>query len=405
MAETGYSRWRWFLGVILLLGVLGESLLWFAPSPVLTVIMADLQMDLVWGGLLVSIVCLGISGMSLLSAPLVSRVDAKYIFLAGLLLMSLGQIASLAIASSFSAIMTRVLVGLGMGLCLPIYGTLTMLNFPAEERPLLNTIFSATPYIATALTYLATVPLFEVSGSWRLAMFWYGVFVIIIALAWGGISRISKPSHMTRRRKEKNLLGIIFRNRQVKLLSVAYICDLWGFNFLSAYLPTYFTAEVGLSLAASSALTSIFPIAGVIAGLGCGLWMTKIGLRKPFTWPMHLMIFVGTILAVLTTDLWRIVGIAMAGFGNAGWAPALFTMPMEFEGMTPERVGVTMAVFSAIGYMGAFVSPLVGGWLGEVFSLKVTLLLFSLVSVLAAIVTFFMQETGPRRKKQCRTIA
>ena len=33
MAETGYSRWRWFLGVILLLGVLGESLLWFAPSP------------------------------------------------------------------------------------------------------------------------------------------------------------------------------------------------------------------------------------------------------------------------------------------------------------------------------------------------------------------------------------
>ena len=141
MAEIGYSRWRWFLGVILLLGVLGESLLWFAPSPVLTVIMADLQMDLVWGGLLVSIVCLGISGMSLLSAPLVSRVDAKYIFLAGLLLMSLGQIASLAIASSFSAIMTRVLVGLGMGLCLPIYGTLTMLNFPAEERPLLNTIF------------------------------------------------------------------------------------------------------------------------------------------------------------------------------------------------------------------------------------------------------------------------
>jgi len=403
--ETTYSPLRWLTGSIVLLAILGESLLWFAPSPILTVILQDLNMNFVQGGLLVSVVCLALGAMGLVSGPLTTRFDAKYIFFMGIVLMAAGQLSMILVRSYSDLLILRLVVGLGMGLCVPIYATLTMSNFPARERPLVNTIFSALPYIATAITFTATVPLlYTLGGSWRLTMFVFGVYVALIAVLWAILGNKTKTE---KQQKDKGLgkdrwaiLRSVIQNREVKLLCLADICDMWGYNFLSAYLPTYYVTEAGLSLSQSSNLTAIFPIAGIIAGVGCGLWMIKVGLRKPFTWPMHLMICLGTILAVCTSGPWRAIGVAMAGFGNAGWAPALFTMPMEFEGMTPAKVGIAFSFIFSFGYFAAFISPLLGGYLGEIFSLKTALLLYSVVSLVAALATFKMKETGPRYREK-----
>ncbi len=404
--EITYSPLRWVTGAVILLAVLGENLLWFAPSPILTVILKDLNINLVQGGLLVSVVCLAIGAMGLVSGPLSTKLDAKYIFFAGIVLMAAGQLAMVLVRGYIDILILRLTVGLGMGLCVPVYATLTMTNFPERERPWVNTIFSALPYIATTITFTATVPLlYSLGGSWRLSMFVYGACMAVIAILWavlGNQTKLVRQPAQRNRDKRLEMLRSVVRDREVRLLCIADVCDMWSFNFLSSYLPTYYVTEVGLSLSQASNLTAIFPVAGIIAGVGCGLWMIKTGLRKPFTWPMHLMICIGTVLAVCTTGTWRVVGVAMAGFGNAGWAPALFTMPMEFEGMTPAKVAIAFSFIFSFGYFAAFVSPLLGGYLGEVFSLKSTLLLYSLVSVLAAAVTFKMKETGPRYREKMK---
>ncbi len=402
-----YSKYRWIVGILLLLGLAGLNILWFAPSPLLTEIMEDLGMDLMEGGLIMSIVCLMIAAVGVIGGVLTDKLGPKRVFAAGLWLMGIGSIANFAVSSFQGLFGTRVIIGLGIGLCLPVTGALIMEWFPEKERPYINTINSVLPYVATTITFTMTVPIYMAfNHSWRLTLTSTGIYMAAIAVAWSIWGRGLRTGHHSADSdpKEINLIRSVLKNREVVLLSIAEAGDMWSFQFLTSYLPTYYITEAGLDMQAASNITAVFPVAGIIAGLLCGFWMSKAGLRKPFTWPLHLVTFTGTLLAINGTGLVRLLGVSMAGFGNAGWAPALFTMPMEFDKMTPARVGAVYAVVLSSGFLAAFISPWIGGWLGESIGLHHTIFLFSFSSLIAALCTFLMKETGPLAKKQSITV-
>lgn len=404
MGDTGYASYRWVIATLLFLGLTGLNILWFIPSPLLTVIMDDLGLNLMQGGLVMSIVCLLVAVFGLIGGWLVDTIGVKKSFLSGLWLMAAGAVGAWFVHTYAGLFLSRILIGIGFGLCMPISGVVIMSWFPANERPYMNTINSALPYLATIIIFSLTIPLYHLlADSWRLVIAVWGLFLGIIALAYGIFGR-EKASPENRAgaipAAEKHIYRSVWKNREVVLLSIAEACDMWGFQFLVSLLPTYFTTEAGISMARSSSLMAIFPIAGVIAGLVCGIWMGRIGLRRPFTWPLHLAIFAGTIMAVAGTGWIRVTGIALAGFGNAGWAPALFTMPMEFEDMTPAKVGAVYATMLSLGFLAAFLSPWLGGWLAQQIGLFATICLFATASLIAALCTFMMKETGPAARRK-----
>lgn len=398
------NKYRWVIVFIVFLGIMGMNVIWFVPSPLLTIIMEDLDLNLSLGGLGISIICLLIAIFSLTGGWLAERIGAKKAFMYGLWLMAAGAVYCLLVKNYTGFFISRIGVGIGAGLCLTVSSVIIMKWFPEDERPYINTINSLLPYVATGLTFTLTIPLFILlNHSWRMVIVFWGILLTFTALAWTIWGREGNDSHDISEDARQTLgwssYADLWRNREVRLLSIALAGDLWSFQFLSSILPTYFTAELGMSLDLSSKLTAIFPVAGIVAGLICGIWMSRIGLRKPFTYPLHIMIFIGTFMAINCTGFLRILGIAMAGFGNAGWAPALFTMPMEFKDMNPEKVGIVYSIMLSIGYMAAFISPWLGGWLAERISIHHTIFLFSISSLVAAVCTFLMQETGTRNKR------
>jgi len=393
------TKYRWVIALIVFMGILGMNVMWFVPSPLLTIIMEELDINLTLGGLGISIFCLLIAIFSLTGGWLAERIGAKKSFTYGLWFMGIGAVACY-LADSFAGFfISRIVIGIGSGLCLTISGVIVMKWFPEGERPYINTLNSLLPYVATVFTFTLTIPLFVVLGhSWRMVIVVWGFFLTLTALAWTIWGREGEdfedaPAE-TRQTLGWGMYAQVWKNREVRLLSVALAGDLWSFQFLSSILPTFYTAEVGMSLELSSRLTAIFPVAGIVAGLLCGIWMSRVGLRKPFTYPLHVMIFAGTFLAINYSGFLRVLGIALAGFGNAGWAPALFTMPMEFEDMNAEKVGVVFSIMLSIGYLAAFISPWLGGWLAEQISIHHTIFLFSISSLIAAVCTFLMKETG-----------
>ena len=391
--------WRWGTGAILLLGVLCQSLLWNAPSPVLPKILSDLGIDLARGGMISSVICLVLSTFALCFDRLGERMQAKYLFLTGLVIMAASQILLRFTAGYWDLLFCRAFTGVGMGICTPVYAVVVMEEFPEEERPLINTLYAILPYLASFLGLSLAAPLLRLSnGDWRQVMLYYGLFTAVIALLWGLTTRRMRGTAAGQKETQTGLIRTVITNRACRLLCLADLCDMWGYNCLTAFLPSYFQLEAGMSLEESAALTAIFPVTGIVAGLSCGALMTRLGLRKPFTWPMHLMIFFGTILLVVGTGPVRIAGIVLAGFGNAGWAPALYTIPMELEGITPLRAGAVFALMLAMGYLAAFFSPLVGGWIGDRASLRTALLINSIAALLAALFTALMRETGPAKK-------
>lgn len=405
MQENSRSNYRWIIAIIFFTGLTALNVLWFVLSPLLTVIMKDLNLDLSQGGLSMSIVCLFVAFFAIAGSFLVDRIGVKKSYLFGLVFMAIGALGTWQVVNYSGLFITRVLIGIGFGIILPITGVIIMSWFPEKERPYMNTINAILPYVATVITFSFTVPLYEALGnSWRMVVVLWGILLVVVAVAWmfWGKEKSGKEDsniiHDDSDDIKENPFRTVLKSREVRLLSVAEACDMWSFQFLSSMLPTFYVVEVGMSMSAGSRLTAIFPIAGIIAGLLCGVWMTKVGLRRPFTWPMHIMIFVGTLLAINGVGWVRILGIAMAGFGNAGWAPALFTMPMEFKNMNPSRVGAVYAIMLSLGFLAAFISPWLGGWLAEKISIHNTIFIFSFSSLIAALCTFLMKETGPAAK-------
>ncbi len=91
-------------------------------------------------------------------------------------------------------------------------------------------------------------------------------------------------------------------------------------------------------------------------------------------------------------------------FGVMSWVfiPVVFTIPMELPRMTPERVGVTVAVVLSMGNLSGFAASLVVGLIRDrtgVFS--VGLMIAALLAVGLAVAGYLMPETGlgtaPRR--------
>ncbi|MBU7005748.1 hypothetical protein [Phosphitispora fastidiosa] len=203
------------------------------------------------------------------------------------------------------------------------------------------------PYIATTITFTLTVPVYmALNHSWGLTLSTSGVYVAAIAVAWSIWGRGLRTENRSdgNGHSEKNLIKGVLKNREVILLSIAEAGDMWSFQFLTSYLPTYYITEAGLSIKSASNITAVFPIAGIIAGLLCGFWMSKTGRRKPFTWPLHLVTFTGTLLAINGTGFIRLLG------------------------------------------------------------LHGTIFLFSFSSIIAAVCTFLMKETGPLAKNKSVTI-
>ena len=391
------------LTTLLLTGLLLQNLLWFQPATLLPVIAEDLNLSYSQSGLSVSVLCLLAAIAGPFAGVFLIRAGLKHTFTLALLFLATGTTGTL-FAHNFNVLLImRILVGIGIGLTIPIPGVAAVSWFSEKRRPLLNSVYAALPYVATALNFGVSVRLFRAfDNNWKLTLAAPGLLLFVIAFFWLLQKQVRYDTSEVEDNKGISLGGIteILKDKQVRLICLAEACDMWGFEFLSSYLITYLH-ESGLSLDKAAAYSTIFPVSGIIACLVCGALMVYTGKRKIFTWPMHLTIFAGTLLIVFGTGYLQILGIFLAGFGNAGWAPALFTMPMEFKNTTAEKVGLVYSFMFSLGYLAAFISPPLGGRIAQIVGLKFTIAIFAFFALLAAICMFNMDEThGERNGKR-----
>ena len=384
---------------LLLTGLLVQNLLWFQPAALLPVIAEDLSMSYSRSGLVMSVVCLLAAAAGLAAGIILNRIGLKRAFSASMLLLAAGALGSL-VSSDFNVLLAmRILIGIGIGLAVPIPGVAAVSWLNEAERPVINTVYAVLPYVATALNFGLSVRVFKIFGdSWKLTMALPGVILLAVVALWAFQKRIdhAEPGELSAGGSGVRDIAEILRDRQVVLICLAEACDMWGFEFLSTYLVTYLN-ESGMPLERAAVSSMLFPVAGIIAGLGCGALVVSTGKRKIFTWPMHLLIFVGTLIIVNGRGIVQMAGIFLAGFGNAGWAPALFTMPMEFKDMTARKISLVFSVLFSVGYLAAFISPPVGGFIAQRIGLKRTFMIFMLFAALAAAFTFLMDETHPKK--------
>src|SRR5262249_61245761 len=103
--------------------------------------------------------------------------------------------------------------------------------------------------------------------------------------------------------------------------------------------------------------------------------------------------------AIVLTEMRGIdTGLVLIGIGGSGGLAATATLIMELPGMTPTKLGAAFATIWAVGYTGAFISPILGGMLVPSLGLRNVLLMAATLQVLPIIAMYLLPETGPGRR-------
>ena len=395
--------------LLLLLLLTVQSLTWLAPAPILEEIQKGLHIELGDAGLILSIIALCIGIFSILGAIVLEKLGPLRCLQLGLWLMGLAEIAS-GYTSTFGMLfLCRVVEGVGFGMVIAPPGALTMQWFGEHEWPYINMVNFAFGYVGLTAVFRITPPLFvAVHSSWQSVLLDYGIAATAVAFLWTVLGRqpASAPAPAVAAGASAeaapggSALIDVMKMRNIVLIAIGLFGGMWVFQLYTGFLPKYFREVRGMSLEQASLMTQVLPLTGFFAAVAGGIGTARTGLRKPFTWPIAIFTLVGCIGAISLSDpLWIRLSLILVGIGAAGSLAALTTLMMELPGMTPTLVGAAQGFVWSIGYLGAFVSPVLGGKLAGSIGLRNVMLAFLVFQFLPIISMYFLPETGPGKTR------
>jgi len=394
--------------LLCVLALFGQTFTWLAPAPLLAAIIPELRINLGQAGSLLTVITLAVGIFAFWGSLFVDKFGAKLTMIASLVIVGLGGLLSL-LADRYSMIyIARFVVGLGFGISIPIGAMVVTAWFPSKEQPYINSILSIVCYVGMSLAYLLTLPILKAVGTWQNTLASFGAYVIVVALLWGVFAKTRTAKELpdaARRSAEINVklnkkgsgLAQAGKRREVLLLAVMMIGVMWTFNTFTTYLPLYFQQVHGLEATMASAATGILPLAGIFGGVACGFGTGMLGLRKPFTWPLFLLMMLGVVLSIfIPFGPFLYLGVGLIGFGAAGFCPIVLQVPMELENITPELVGGASAIIIGSSYIVSYFSPMAFGLLAPKLGAAKALFILGCSMAISIVAGLMIRETGPR---------
>ena len=191
------------------------------------------------------------------------------------------------------------------------------------------------------------------------------------------------------------------------LLWTAFIANLFVLAYLISWMPTLLR-EAGQPLSVAIIATIWYSLGGIAGGLGMGFIGDKVG-----SLPKVLVIgYLGaavfiTVAAFSTQDTAILIpAIFLTGVSIQGGQPCLNTIAATYYPTAIRATGIGWAL--AVGRVGSFVGPLIGGWLvGRHFSVPTVILANVPLAIIGAagIVLFQMQHERRQRAAVSRARA
>lgn len=292
--------------------------------------------------------------------------------------------------------------------------------FPRSEKGRATAFFSTTWAFAPAIipvmiTYIAAA----MGGSWREIFYVLAIPGIFgIAILWYFVA--DKPEDMLRKGRlsqeeydyikaglvttdEDNIkklgIGVILKDPSLWLYSLQLFCLLaiyWG---STSWISSFLVEQHGFNLKTMGLLASLPYAVAIISTMLGGTLMDKVFHR---TKPVALISFLAAIPILIymgqvpkgSTNMLILMLILNGFFVNMVWGVIYAFPQMRYP---KEVVGSAVGLSNGIGQLGAFISPLLAGYLVQrtatgAFSYDKVFLMFAAFAAVAAVVTIFLKE-------------
>jgi len=191
--------------------------------------------------------------------------------------------------------------------------------------------------------------------------------------------------------------GTVLRNRTVWLAGTLGFLSYALYLFINSWGSSYLTGEIGLSLAASGVLVSVFPAVGLVSRISSGLLSDRVfgGRRQPVLLGSFL---VAAPLMLVFTRLGSIpllvAVLLLSGFAIQLTLGLSFTYVRE---VVESHVAATAVAFqTSVGLAGAFLSPIAGGAVVDAAGFDVAFLLVGALALVGVALAWRAPEPMAR---------
>ena len=304
--------------------------------------------------MIVSMPALFIAGTNLLLfRPLCKRFKARSLLIFGLLLYTVFGCAAGLFDSIALILVCRALVGVGVGILMPLSTGLLSFYFTKDKQaPLMG--------YASALNMLGGVVATLIAGglamiSWRLSFLVYllGLISIVLCLIWMPNEKIYDAKDSSPAKGNK-------------LQYLPYICVMFFLSFTFFVYPASFALECTksgvISQGAIAPVMAMMDVFGFFGGLAFSALGKRLGAGMKFAAPL---LFAASylFLGVLGGVFGILLGSFLVGLANGIGVPFLMTSASAKAGK--EAATTVMPLLSAALYLAQFLTPMILSALGQ----------------------------------------
>ncbi|MCM2278179.1 MAG: MFS transporter [Oligoflexia bacterium] len=371
-ASTGASahpRYRFLIWGLLFFSYFVFGLSWIGYSPFLGEITSQFGLTHAKAGMIISSVSFAKIFIPFVAGMLVLRMGVSRTLLLGMFCICASLLSPFT-NDYGSLVATRVLFGVGGAVVVTLLGSAIMQWFPKEELPLVNGFNYVAVNSGITLSLFITPPLAQAYGRTG-TLTTYAVISTALALGWLLFGKDRTP--FVRQAADPGKKGgalaryaEIVRMKEVWLLTLAAAGPLCLYLVFNTWLPTFYREMFEMDRAQAARLTGLANMVGIPSAVIGGLLTQRLPRRKP------LILFAGALMGVaafglfLTSNLLLLqVSAVLFGIGLFLWISPLTTIGMELPGMTPEKLAMLNGVYYGIGYVCAFLAPVITGALRD----------------------------------------
>jgi len=355
------SPYRWVMLAMLWLLYAFFGLAFRSISPLITPILADLDMSYSQMGFVLGSWQLTYIGASTVAGFFIDKWGIRWSLFLGTLIIAL-SVGLRAFASGFGPFLALVaLFGLG-GPMISIGCPKTIaLWFQGKDRGTAVGIYTTGPFFGGALALIATNrAIMPLTGySWRLTFAFYGVMTLFVAVMWWFLARDLETSEDSEKTRMRGVLRTLLKVRNIRIVLV---CGLFTFAIihgLTNWLPRILEDQ-GFSPTLAGYASSVPLLAGIpsllilprfIPPARRGLALAVMGvLSASSVW-----------LILCLTGLLMYVGLILYGIAACTLVPLLTLILMETPEVGAKHMGSAGGLFFCISEIGGFIGPFLLG--------------------------------------------
>ena len=395
------SSYRWVMLALVWFVYASFGMIHRSISPLITPIIADLQMTYSQMGLVLGSWQLTFIAAAALAGAALDKWGIRRSLFFGTIVMALSIGLRYFTTGFWTFLIVVSLFGIGGPMISVGCPKTISLWFKGKDRGTAVGIYMTGPWLGGAFALAATNKVFmPLTGhSWRLTFVCFGVLTISVALLWWFFAREADVPADSGGYEIKRVFVKLIRVRNVRIL---LLCGLFSFAInhgFTNWLPKILETK-GLSPTMAGFASSIPLLAGIPALLIIPRFVPPHYRGRFIAW-MTLVIALSTWPVAYYDDVFVYLGLALYGVSVCTLFPLFSLILMDTPEVGSRYMGSAGGIFFSISEIGGFMGPVAVGalvdWIG---SFHASVYFVSGLSLLIFALTFLLEDQSPPESKR-----